>query len=70
MHERIALWHPMVHYGWIYPRQSTMTESEIVEQERMRRAILDARLLAKEEDIQPQLRVIRTLIGINELGSL
>ena len=66
MHERIALWHPMVHYGWTYPRQNPMTEAEAAEQERLRKAILAARALAREEEIQPPIRVIRTLVGINE----
>ncbi|GJE86211.1 S-adenosyl-L-methionine-dependent methyltransferase [Phanerochaete sordida] len=63
MHARVALWHPMMQYGWTYPRQDPMTETEMADQEQLRRSILEARMLAKEEEIQPTLRVIRLLVG-------
>lgn len=59
------MWHPMTHYGWSYPRQSAMTEEQISQREQLREAILDARMLAKEEEIQPPSRVIRLLVGVN-----
>ena len=63
MHARVALWHPMVQYGWTYPRQDPMTETELADQEQLRRSILEARTLAREDEIQPTLRVIRLLVG-------
>ncbi|KAI0803293.1 hypothetical protein BC629DRAFT_118044 [Irpex lacteus] len=52
LRDRIAMWHPMVHYGWEYPRHNVMTEMEIAERERLRARILEARELAKDEEIQ------------------
>lgn len=63
MHMRVALWHPMVQYGWTYPRQDPMTETELADQEQLRRSILEARTFAREDEIQPTLRVIRLLVG-------
>lgn len=63
IHARIALWHPMMQYGWTYPRQDPMTETELADQEQLRIAIMEARAYAKEEEIQPTLRVIRLLVG-------
>lgn len=64
MHERMAMWHVMMHYGWSYPKQSPMTQAEIMEQDQLRHAILEARMLAKEEDQVPS-RLIRLLVGVN-----
>lgn len=66
LHARIALWHPMMHYGWPYPVQDPMTDIEMADQEQLRKSILEARQLAKEEDIQPMLRVVRLLVGRKE----
>lgn len=43
-----------------------MTDIEMADQEQLRKSILEARQLAKEEDIQPMLRVVRLLVGRKE----
>jgi hypothetical protein len=63
IHARVALWHPMMQYGWTYPHQDPMTETELADQEQLRKAILEARMFAKDEEIQPNLRIIRLLVG-------
>ncbi len=59
------MWHPMVHYGWEYPRHNVMSEMEIAEREKLRARILEARELAKDEEIQHPIRVTRLLVGMN-----
>ncbi|KAI0095232.1 hypothetical protein BDY19DRAFT_916882 [Irpex rosettiformis] len=67
-HERIAMWHPLVHYGWTYPRHGAMTESEILEREEIRRTILAARALAHaerdENEPRKPMRQIRLMVGV------
>lgn len=63
MRARYALWYPAVQYGWAYPRQDPMTESEVADLEDLRRSILEARSLAKEGDVQPHMRSVRLLVG-------
>lgn len=65
LRDRIAMWHPMVHYGWTYPRYGVMTEGEIAGREMLRKEILEARALAKDEEIQHSIRVTRLLVGMN-----
>lgn len=66
LNARIALWHPMVQYGWPYPRQDALTELEIADQEQLRKSIIEARRSATDEEIQPTLRVVRLLVGRKE----
>ena len=67
------MWHPLVHYGWTYPRQNAMTESEILEREELRRSILAARALAFEEhdENEPRkpMRQIRLMVGVKAKDS-
>lgn len=58
------MWHVMMHYGWSYPKQNPMTQAEIMEQDQLRQAILNARALARDEE-QPPIRQIRLLVGMN-----
>ncbi|EKM61487.1 uncharacterized protein PHACADRAFT_156745 [Phanerochaete carnosa HHB-10118-sp] len=41
VHARVALWRPMLQYGWTYPRQGPMTETKMANQEQLRRSILE-----------------------------
>lgn len=63
MHARVSLWYPMTKYGWQYPRRNPMTKAELLDEDRLRRAILEARRFAKEEEKQPTMRAIRLLVG-------
>lgn len=56
--------HIMMHYGWPYPRENSMTQAEILDQVQLRQIILEARALAKKEDQAP-IRMVRLLVGVN-----
>ncbi|CAL1695096.1 unnamed protein product [Somion occarium] len=63
MHVRISLWHSATKYGWQYPRRDPLSKGELVEEERMRRAIMEARKCATEADFQTPSRSLRLLVG-------
>lgn len=64
MHIRLALWNSLVKSGWTYPRRGQMTQAELHQEEDLRRAILEARTNAKEEDFSTPARSVRLLIGV------
>ena len=64
MHIRLSIWNSLVKSGWTYPRRGQMTEAEVHQEEDLRRAILEARKSAKEEDFSTPSRSIRLLIGV------
>ena len=66
MHARISLWYPMKQYGWSTPRRNPMSRAELLDEERMRHAIVEARHYAKEDEIQPTMRAMRLLVGIKD----
>ncbi|EED77760.1 predicted protein [Postia placenta Mad-698-R] len=69
---RVALWHSMVLSGWAYPRQDPLTKAELMEEERLRQDILEARRNAKEEDLEGASRFIRLMVGVKmpDAGSM
>ena len=66
MHARVSLWYPMTKYGWKYPRRDPMTKAELMDEDRLRRAILEARRFAKEEEKQPTMRAVRLIVGTKD----
>ncbi|KAJ3552053.1 hypothetical protein NM688_g4360 [Phlebia brevispora] len=66
LNARISLWHPMMQYGWRYPRRDPMTKAELLDEERIRQAIIQARRFARPDEIQPTMRAIRLLVGAKE----
>ncbi|TCD65656.1 hypothetical protein EIP91_002329 [Steccherinum ochraceum] len=56
MHVRISLWHSLTKQGWPYPLRDPLSKAELVEEERMRRAILEARKSATEEELKTPCR--------------
>lgn len=66
MQVRMSLWHSMVKAGWAYPRRAPLSRVEIVEEEKLRQAILEARKKAKKEDFAAPTRSIRLLLGVKE----
>ena len=56
----------MMEYGWTYPRQDALSDNELAEQHELRASIMQARMFAKDDEIQPTLRAIRLLVGIKE----
>ena len=64
MQVRLSLWHSLVKNGWQYPRRCKMSKEEIQEEENLRRAVIEARRNAREEDFKTPSRSIRLLIGV------
>ncbi|KAI0274995.1 hypothetical protein BC834DRAFT_965444 [Gloeopeniophorella convolvens] len=66
MHARVSMWYSMTELGYTFPRREPLLKSEVLEEERIRKAILDARAQAREEDFDVPCRVIRVFIGFKE----
>ena len=60
---RVSLWYSMVLSGWQYPRKDPISRAEMLEEERLRQDILEARKHAKGEDLMGYSRSIRLLVG-------
>ncbi|KAI0785068.1 hypothetical protein C8Q75DRAFT_343810 [Abortiporus biennis] len=63
MQLRISLWHSLTEHGWPYPQRDPLSKAELVEEERLRRAILEARKCAPEEEFPRPVRSVRLLVG-------
>jgi len=63
MHVRLSLWHSLTKQGWPYPQREPLSKAELVEEERLRREILEARKLATEEELTTPSRSLRLLVG-------
>ena len=50
--------------GWKLPPHGPLSRPEVVEEERLRQAMLEAQKLVTEEDLQTPLRTLRIIIGI------
>lgn len=69
MHHRVSHWRTLVKMGWDLPPHGPMSRPEVVEEERLRQAMLDAQKLATEEDLEPPLRTFRIIVGIKGVES-
>ncbi|KAA1467967.1 S-adenosyl-L-methionine-dependent methyltransferase [Dentipellis sp. KUC8613] len=63
IHARVALWYSLSELGYPVPPRGGLTKSELLEEERTRKAIMDARAMAKEDDFDTPCRVLRVFIG-------
>ncbi|KAI0278152.1 WD40-repeat-containing domain protein [Russula aff. rugulosa BPL654] len=63
---RISLWYSMTELGYSLPKREPLHKAELLEEERIRKAILDARAQASEEEFDVPCRVIRVFIGFKE----
>lgn len=66
MRARISMWYSMTELGFGFPKREPLHRAELLEEERIRKAILDARAQAREEDFDVPCRVIRAFIGFKE----
>jgi len=66
MRARISIWYSMTELGYSLPEREPLHKAELLEEERIRKAILDARAQAREEDFDVPCRVIRVLVGFKE----
>ncbi|KAI0308136.1 hypothetical protein B0F90DRAFT_1680486 [Multifurca ochricompacta] len=70
MRARISMWYSMTELGYPLPKREPLHKAELLEEERIRKAILDARAQAREEDFDVPCRVIRVFIGFKEADSV
>lgn len=63
MQARISLWCSLNNIGWPLPPREPLSKAELIEEERMREAMLEARKHAPAEDLQIPCRTCRVLIG-------
>ncbi|XP_006454102.1 hypothetical protein AGABI2DRAFT_182094 [Agaricus bisporus var. bisporus H97] len=63
MHLRLSLWHSLTDLGWNSPDREPLTKAELVEEERIRANILEARKQAKPEEFDIPCRSVRVLVG-------
>lgn len=66
MRARISIWYSMTELGYSLPQREPLHKAELLEEERIRKAILDARTQAREEDFDVPCRVIRVFVGFKE----
>lgn len=69
MHVRVSLWHSATKYGWQYPRRDPLSKAELVEEERLRRTIVEARKMATDDDFEMPSRALRLLVGVKDPAS-
>ncbi|KAF9074835.1 hypothetical protein BDP27DRAFT_1316051 [Rhodocollybia butyracea] len=63
MQSRVSLWCSLSDIGWPLPVREPLTKAELIEEERMREAMLEARRSASLEDQQLPCRSVRVLVG-------
>lgn len=67
---RISIWYSMTELGYNLPKREPLHKAELLEEERIRKAILDARARAREEDFDVPCRVIRVFVGFKQADAL
>ncbi|KAG1885491.1 hypothetical protein F4604DRAFT_1726396 [Suillus subluteus] len=67
MQARISLWCSLAELGWSVPPREAMSKAELVEEERLYRAMLEARQFASEEDLYTPSRSVRILVGYKDV---
>ena len=68
MQKRISLWYSMTENGWQLPRRPTLSKSEAILEQRMKKAILEAEKNLDSEDLSRPCRAVRILVGVKELS--
>ncbi|KAF9454137.1 hypothetical protein P691DRAFT_810855 [Macrolepiota fuliginosa MF-IS2] len=63
MHLRISLWYSLTDIGWPFPEREPLTKAELVEEQRIRANMLEARKQARPEDFDIPSRSVRVLVG-------
>jgi len=59
----------MSELGYSLPEREPLHKAELLEEERRRKAILDARAQAREEEFDVPCRVVRVFVGFKESDS-
>ncbi|TFK77381.1 S-adenosyl-L-methionine-dependent methyltransferase [Pluteus cervinus] len=63
MHTRIGLWCSLTGIGWPFPPREPLSKAELIEEERMRECLLEARKYATADDYTTPCRSLRVLVG-------
>ena len=63
MQARVSLWASLTGLGWPQPQREPLSKAELIEEERVRQAMLEARQFASAEDLQTPCRTSRVLVG-------
>ncbi|KXN88799.1 Demethylmenaquinone methyltransferase [Leucoagaricus sp. SymC.cos] len=63
MHLRISLWYSLTDLGWAFPDREPLTKAELVEEERIRANMLEARKQARPEEFDIPCRSVRVIVG-------
>lgn len=63
MHARVSLWCSLSGLGWPIPPREPLSKAELIEEERIRRGMLEARKFASVDDFQIPCRAARVLVG-------
>lgn len=67
MQARISLWCSLAELGWSVPPREAMSKAELVEEERLYQAMLEARRFASEEDLHTPCRSVRIFVGYKDV---
>ncbi|KAI9570267.1 hypothetical protein HD554DRAFT_2085025 [Boletus coccyginus] len=62
MHARVSLWCSLAELGWPVPPREPLSKAELVEEERLHHAMLEARRFASEDDLT-YCRSVRSFVG-------
>ena len=63
MQHRLSLWSSVLDMGWPLPTREPLSKAELIEEERLREAMLEARKSASPEDLEQPCRSFRVLVG-------
>lgn len=63
MQARVSLWCSLADLGWPVPPREALSKAELVEEERLHNAMLEARQFASVDDVQAYCRSLRALVG-------
>lgn len=63
MQARISLWCSLEDMGWESPPREPLSKAELVEEERLRESMIEARKLATMEELLAVCRSVRVAIG-------
>ncbi|KAG8219521.1 hypothetical protein J3R82DRAFT_471 [Butyriboletus roseoflavus] len=63
MQARVSLWCSLAELGWPVPPREPLSKAELVEEERLHHAMLEARRYASEDDLQTYCRSVRSFVG-------
>lgn len=63
MHTRVSLWCSMNDLGWPLPPREPLSKAELIEEERLRESMIEARKQATAEEMEAPSRAVRVIVG-------